>query len=171
MKGNKVVWLVTPLIVGSAVLHVPLVTFAGAAEKPSAPPANSTTIPPLIDGIIAVLDLKASPPSLMLTAQDGKRWVLSLDPALTVVWRNWEIEPVKLEQLKVGETIKVHCGKKDGKALITSLLILEESTPPATIPRASPPPPANPAIHPPSTTTALPGAHKESTTHESATTR
>ncbi len=171
MKGNKVVWLVTPLIVGSAVLRVLLVASAGAAEKPSSPPANSTTIPPLIEGIIAALDLKASPPSVTLTAQDGKRWVLPLDPAFTAVWRNWEIEPVKLEQLKVGETIKVHYGKKDGKSLITSLLILEEPPPLATIPRASLPPPANPATQPSNTTTAPPGAPRESTAHENATTR
>ncbi len=98
-----------------------------AAETPSASPVSSTTTAtPQVsttDGSIATLDLQAPSPSLKVTMADGKSMTVAVDPKATSVWQGAAM--IKLEQLKVGQSVKVRHTTKDGKEVAKSIQLVE----------------------------------------------
>ncbi len=102
--------------------------------KPKAPLASTTSTRTLpvtaITGSITELDLKAISPSLKLTDADGKVWTLAIDPQLTSIWRNGQID--KLDALKVGQRVKARYLAKGGQNVAKSITIAQAPAPAAT---------------------------------------
>jgi len=137
MKRNWKVWLVLTLVVCGTV------PAALAGEHPGTPmgsrkatPASSSSTPtPQIssaEGSISAIDLQTN--SLNLTTADGKIWTLALDPKTTLVWKG--TEQAKLDNLKVGEKVKVRYVAKEGKQLARSVDINESSPTASSAPSA-----------------------------------
>lgn len=98
---------------------------SGLALEPKAKSAalTSTPTPPVTsrDGSISALDLTAHPPHLTLTETDGRLWVLDLDRS-TTVWQ--EGQSLTLNELQVGERVRVRHRSKGGKEVVKSIEIL-----------------------------------------------
>ena len=118
---------VTLCLLGCGVLLV--VGVAGEAEQSEPRPGgatNPTDIPALMYGTIMAVDLRASPPTLTLTTQEGHPYVFPVDAKLTMVWSQDQLDAVPLNQVKIGAHVEVHYGKKQEKQLADQILILED---------------------------------------------
>ncbi len=133
-------------------------------ETPTTEAARATTSTSLLYGKITVLNLTGPASSLTLTTTEGKITVLSVDSQLTTVWSLTQLDRLKIEQLKVGQQVKVHYSQKGEKQFADAILILEEP------PKVNPPAqstPATPAAtaSPPAPPTATSHANKKAKSH------
>ena len=101
---------------------------AGASSTTSTPAASpAATRTSTTEGSITALNLTAVPPTLQLRDANGKTWPLTVDLKTTTVWNAGRME--KLDQLKVGQTVKIRHAMTGGKELAQSIT-LEETTKP-----------------------------------------
>lgn len=112
----------TALLMGIAA-----VGYAADSPSNSSAPTSSASVPTpqttLQEGLIAMLDLKAVPPTIQLKTADGKLWPLALDLLTTTVWQHGM--PAKLDQLKVGDQVKVRYAEKNGKMMVKSIQLVQ----------------------------------------------
>ena len=118
MKRNGVVWFIGALVLGATLP-------SGFALEPRVkPPAlTSTPTPPITstDGSVSALDLTGQTPRLTLTGTGGRSWTFHLDRS-TTVWKGGQ--SLALNQLKVGERVRVRHRSKGGKKVVKSIEIL-----------------------------------------------
>jgi|GEM_PF-4201819 len=130
---------VLPLLAAAVLLGVCSSGAPAAARQkqemlPTKRGAKTSTV---IEGTIAAIDLKASPPRVAVEGGGNRHWLLPLDVKQTIVWRTGGAEKVTFSQLKVGERIKATYGKGSPPAA-AEVLILEEPPPPAPVLVAAP---------------------------------
>lgn len=106
-----------------------------AATSPASPAAPAAIIATVV-GSIAALDLTAVPPSMTLTTKAGTTQTLPLTPAQVMVWRNDQHSSV--EQLKIGDVVKVRVETKEGKQIVRSIRV--EPAPQTSAASATPKP-------------------------------
>ncbi|MBI3321377.1 MAG: hypothetical protein HYZ91_03815 [Candidatus Omnitrophica bacterium] len=99
-----------------------------------------------IKGSITALDLKAQPPTLRVTSEQGKLFTLQVDPGATRVTQ--EGKSANLEELKVGQKVEVEQASKDGQQIAKTIKVIPAASPAApegasrNEPRAEPRAPA-----------------------------
>ncbi len=95
-------------------------------RKATAPVSATATVIPqakVAEGAITTLDLQAVSPTLTLTTAEGKTWTVAVDTKTTTVWQNAQI--AKLDQLKVGDQVRVRYTTKDGKDVAKSIQLVK----------------------------------------------
>ena len=107
-----------------------------AQATPSSTQAASTQpmASETVRGSITALDLVAIPPSLKLSAANGKSWTFELDPKSTSVWK--EGQRAHLNQLKTGQSVEVRHAVIGGNDMAQSIRVV--STKPVASSTAKP---------------------------------
>ena len=109
---------------------------AGTAPSPAAQNLSSAAH---IKGSIGSVDLKAQPPIVKVTSEQGKLVTLQVDPSATKVTQNGQA--AKLEALKVGQQVEVESSEKNGKPVARAIAVTAGSAASSAMPAQ----PAEPA--------------------------
>ena len=124
-RRSRTTWVLALLMAGGTISAV------FAAEQPSGQAASSTAAAPApqilsANGTITALDITSAAPSIQLTDAAGKSWTIALDAKTTTVWQGMQLS--KLEELKVGDAVKVRYINKEGKETARTIQVAPAMT-------------------------------------------
>ncbi len=112
---------------------------AGSQSKPATSSAPAGTAQPaklmVASGSVAMIDLKATPPTLQIAAPDGSTKTLRLDPTHTSVSEAGKL--MTLTDVAVGQTVNVRYAAQPGQELARSIQITTPAAPPTKAPAQS----------------------------------
>lgn len=115
MMKRRSLWIGVLAGLLCGLMPVALAPVLAAVQEPSGMQSRETER----EGSISALDLKALPPTLKIMGAGGESWTLEVDRKETSVLQ--EGRAAKLDELRIGQQVKVKFVKRGGKELAKTI--------------------------------------------------